>query len=118
MFYKTKNIYEQYTYSNQEFIDNKRVVFLWRRGSMKYGMNLNDLLGLHFFMASDFNPAQLITYMFMHGGFQHLFFNMFALWMFGRTLEQVWGPKRFLSYYMICGIGAGWCRSWCNMYSM
>lgn len=57
--------------------------------AMKYGINLNDLLGLHFFMASDFNPAQLITYMFMHGGFQHIFFNMFALWMFGRTLEQV-----------------------------
>ena len=57
MFYKTKNIYEQYTYSNQEFIDNKCVVFLWRRGSMKYGIDLNDLLGLHFFMASDFNPA-------------------------------------------------------------
>lgn len=75
--------------------------------AMKYGINLNDLLGLHFFMASDFNPAQLITYMFMHGGFQHIFFNMFALWMFGRTLEQVWGPKRFLFYYMICGIGAG-----------
>lgn len=75
--------------------------------AMKYGINLNDLLGLHFFMASDFNPAQLITYMFMHGGFQHIFFNMFALWMFGRTLEQVWGPKRFLFYYMVCGIGAG-----------
>ena len=58
-------------------------------------------------MASYFNPAQLITYMFMHGGFQHIFFNMFALWMFGRTLEQVWGPKRFLFYYMVCGIGAG-----------
>jgi membrane associated rhomboid family serine protease len=66
--------------------------------AMKYGINLNDLLGLHFFMASDFNPAQLITYMFMHGGFQHIFFNMFALWMFGRTLEQVWGPKRFFLF--------------------
>ena len=52
-------------------------------------------------------PWSLFTYMFMHGGFQHIFFNMFALWMFGRTLEQVWGPKRFLSYYMVCGIGAG-----------
>ena len=52
-------------------------------------------------------PWSLFTYMFMHGGFQHIFFNMFALWMFGRTLEQVWGPKRFLFYYMVCGIGAG-----------
>lgn len=73
----------------------------------KYGIDLNDLLGLHFFLASDFNPAQLITYMFMHAGFQHIFFNMFAVWMFGRTLEQVWGPKRFLFYYILCGIGAG-----------
>ena len=91
----------------QEFIDNKCVCFFGGVVAMKYGIDLNDLLGLHFFMASDFNPAQLITYMFMHGGFQHIFFNMFALWMFGRTLEQVWGPKRFLSYYMVCGIGAG-----------
>lgn len=73
----------------------------------KYGMDLNDLLGLHFFMASDFNPAQLITYMFMHGGFEHILFNMIALWMFGSSLEFIWGPKKFLLYYMICGIGAG-----------
>ncbi len=71
------------------------------------GIDLNDWLGLHFFLASDFNAAQLITYMFMHGGFIHLFFNMFAVWMFGRILEQVWGPKRFLFYYLVCGIGAG-----------
>lgn len=72
-----------------------------------YGIDLADYLGLHFFMADGFNPAQLITYMFMHGGFTHLFFNMFAVWMFGRILEQVWGPKRFLFYYILCGIGAG-----------
>lgn len=72
-----------------------------------YGIDLADYLGLHFFMADNFNPAQLITYMFMHGGFTHLFFNMFAVWMFGRILEQVWGPKRFLFYYIACGIGAG-----------
>jgi len=73
----------------------------------RYGLDLTRYLGLHFFLADNFNPAQLITYMFMHSGFAHLFFNMFALWMFGRILEQVWGPKRFLFYYMICGIGAG-----------
>lgn len=73
----------------------------------KYGIDLNNILGLHFFMASDFKIYQFITYMFMHGGFAHLFFNMFALWMFGTTLERVFGPKRFLIYYMICGIGAG-----------
>ena len=65
------------------------------------------MLGLHFFLASDFKLYQLVTYMFMHADFQHIFFNMFAVWMFGRTLEQVLGSKRFLTYYMICGIGAG-----------
>lgn len=53
-----------------------------------------------------FQPFQLITYMFMHGGTMHIFFNMFALWMFGRHIEMVWGTKRFLIYYFICGIGA------------
>lgn len=73
----------------------------------RFGLNLNDILGLHFFMASDFKLFQLITYMFMHADMYHIFFNMFAVWMFGRTLEQVMGSKRFLTYYMICGIGAG-----------
>ncbi len=73
----------------------------------RYGIDAENLLSLHFFLASDFNVGQLVTYMFMHANFQHIFFNMFALWMFGRVLEQVWGPKRFLTYYLICGIGAG-----------
>ncbi|MCB2211749.1 rhomboid family intramembrane serine protease [bacterium] len=50
---------------------------------------------------------QPVSYMFLHGGFFHIFFNMFVLWMFGRTLETIWGPSRFLKYYFICGIGAG-----------
>lgn len=50
---------------------------------------------------------QIVTYMFLHGGFWHIFFNMFVLWMFGRVLEEVWGPKKFLIYYMITGVGAG-----------
>ena len=73
----------------------------------RYGIDVENLLGLHFFLASDFNLSQLISYMCMHANFQHIFFNMFAVWMFGRVLEQVWGPKRFLTYYLICGIGAG-----------
>ena len=68
---------------------------------------LNDILGLHFFLAKDFAIYQLFTYMFMHGGWMHLFFNMFALWMFGCVVERVWGPKKFLFYYILCGIGAG-----------
>lgn len=71
------------------------------------GIDLTSMLGLHFFMAKDFHLYQLITYMFLHGGFTHIFFNMFALWMFGAVIERVWGPKKFLFYYISCGIGAG-----------
>ena len=70
-------------------------------------IDLNNLLGLHFFLASDFHLYQLVTYMFMHANLQHIFFNMFALWMFGCVIENVWGPKKFLFYYISCGIGAG-----------
>lgn len=76
----------------------------------RFQIDLTDYLGLHFFKASDFKPYQLVTYMFMHGNFEHLFFNMFALWMFGNTLENIWGSKRFLLFYMVCGIGAGLCQ--------
>lgn len=61
-------------------------------------VDLNDILGLHFFLASDFRVYQLVTYMFMHASFEHIFFNMFALWMFGCVVERVWGPKKFLFY--------------------
>lgn len=71
------------------------------------GIDLTEYFGLHYWKSEGFRPHQLITYMFMHGGFTHLLFNMFALWMFGRILEQVWGAKRFLIYYVITGIGAG-----------
>lgn len=81
--------------------------FLGNIVAQRYGFELNEYLGLHFFLAEDFNLAQLFTYMFMHANFQHIFFNMFAVWMFGRVLEQAWGPRRFLFYYIVCGIGAG-----------
>ncbi len=71
------------------------------------GVDLNALLGLHFFKASDFHVYQFVTYMFLHGGFTHILFNMFALWMFGSVIERVWGPKKFLFYYIVCGVGAG-----------
>ena len=76
-------------------------------GAYQSGFDLPELLGLHHWSSPAFRPHQLVTYMFMHGGLAHLFFNMFALYMFGRVLEQVWGSKRFLIYYMITGIGAG-----------
>ena len=71
------------------------------------GVDLTSLLGLHFFLASDFRLYQFVTYMFLHGSLTHIFFNMFALWMFGSVIERVWGPKKFLFYYICCGIGAG-----------
>ena len=70
------------------------------------GIDLTRWLGLHYITAQDFYPWQFITYMFMHGNFSHLFFNMFALWMFGYALENYWGSKRFLVYYLITGVGA------------
>ena len=73
-------------------------------------IDLNDILGLHFFLASDFRIWQFFTYMFMHGGFTHILMNMFMLWMFGMVVENVWGPKKFLFYYIVCGVGAGLCQ--------
>lgn len=71
------------------------------------GGKVNDLFALHHFRSEEFRPYQLITYMFMHANFPHILFNMFGLWMFGAMLERVWGPKRFLIFYLICGVGAG-----------
>lgn len=71
---------------------------------------MNNVLALHYFQASHFRLHQMVTYMFMHGGFTHLFFNMFALWMFGMVMEQTWGSQRFLLYYLVCGVGAGVCQ--------
>lgn len=71
------------------------------------GQWMDAAFGLHFFLASDFHIYQLFTYMFMHGGFTHLLFNMFALWMFGCAIENVFGARRFLVFYLVCGIGAG-----------
>jgi len=70
------------------------------------GIDLVKIFGLHQFQSNDFRPHQIITHLFMHGSFTHLFFNMFALWMFGKILENIWGQKKFLIYYMITGIGA------------
>lgn len=69
-------------------------------------IDLVRILGLHYFLASDFKPYQFVTYIFMHGGFMHIFFNMFALYMFGSILENTWGPRRFLIFYIFTGLGA------------
>lgn len=71
-----------------------------------FGVELTMTLGLYFPKSDQFLPLQIVTHMFMHGGIWHLFFNMYALYIFGQVLEQVWGPKRFFIYYMVCGLGA------------
>ena len=70
------------------------------------GIDLNNILGLHRFNSEAFKPYQLFTHLFMHGSFAHIAFNMFALWMFGSQLEMMWGGKRFLTYYLLTGLGA------------
>lgn len=74
----------------------------------KFGIDVTDILGMHYWESDKFHLYQLISYMFMHdtSSISHIFFNMFGLYMFGRILEQVWGPKKFLLYYMVTGIGA------------
>lgn len=81
----------------------------------QFGYDVNAHFGLHSVFSEQFNPIQYITYLFLHSytnaygqiSFMHVFKNMFALFMFGPMLEQVWGPKRFLTFYLLCGIGAG-----------
>ena len=72
----------------------------------RFGIDLTRILGLVYWRGSEFHWWQFVTHMFMHGGLTHLFFNMFALWSFGIWLERLMNSKRFLFYYMICGLGA------------
>lgn len=79
----------------------------------RMGIDIADYLGLHYWRSTYFRPWQFVTHMFLHGSANdlnatilHIFSNMFALWMFGSILENVWGPKRFLTFYLVCGIGA------------
>lgn len=79
----------------------------------RFGIDLADYLGLHYWKSEHFGFWQFFTHMFLHGSYDnvnltimHLFSNMFALWMFGSILENIWGPKRFLTFYLICGLGA------------
>lgn len=72
----------------------------------RYGIDLNTVCGLHYISAKSFHWWQPFTYMFLHANFSHIFFNMFAVWMFAPMIEQEWGSKRFSLYYLICGLGA------------
>lgn len=68
---------------------------------------LTSRIGLWSIDTGLFKPYQLVTHMFAHGGFLHILFNMYALWLFGAALERLWGPKRFLIFYLVCGLAAG-----------
>ena len=76
-------------------------------GGMTDLNKVNDLFALHHYKSEVFKPYQLVTHMFMHGGIFHIIFNMLGLWMFGSVIEKAWGPKRFLIFYLVCGVGAG-----------
>jgi len=71
---------------------------------------IEDTFALHAWQSPLFKPWQFVTHLFLHGSFDHIFFNMFALWMFGSILENLWGPKRFLLFYIVCGLGAALCH--------
>ncbi|MEP6684995.1 MAG: rhomboid family intramembrane serine protease [Parafilimonas sp.] len=77
-----------------------------------------NLFALHTWQSPLFKPWQFITYLFLHGSIEHILFNMFALWMFGSVLENLWGPKRFLIFYFVCGLGAAFCHMVVLYYDM
>ena len=86
------------------------LVYLIQYACNARGIDLDDTFALHYWASPKFHWWQLFTHMFMHGSVTHIFFNMFALWMFGRILENVWGPQRFLLFYLVCGVGAAFCH--------
>ena len=86
------------------------IIFMLQLVCEQRGVDLAGMFGLHFALAEDFGLWQLFTYMFLHGSWTHLFFNMFSLWMFGCVIERSLGVRRFLAYYIICGLGAGVCQ--------
>jgi membrane associated rhomboid family serine protease len=75
-------------------------------GGAATGFSIDDTFALHAWQSPLFRPWQLVTHLFMHGSFSHIFFNMLALWMFGAVLENVWGTRRFIIFYLVCGLGA------------
>jgi membrane associated rhomboid family serine protease len=83
------------------------IVFLFQWTMQQRGSHwVENYFALHDIRSDFFKPHQIVTYMFLHGGFWHIFWNMLILWMFGSILENYWGPRRFLTFYIVCGIGA------------
>ncbi|MDR0395284.1 MAG: rhomboid family intramembrane serine protease [Tannerella sp.] len=99
-----------YPFSNTAVVTKNLIIInmlFWLATMIMTKLDLTNMLGLHYPASKGFRLHQIVTYMFMHGSFAHLFFNMFAVFMFGRFLESIWGSKRFFTYYMVTGIGAG-----------
>jgi membrane associated rhomboid family serine protease len=84
----------------QTLLDGSNAQFL-------YQQKITGIIALYPLGTGEFQPYQLVTHMFAHGGFAHILFNMFALWSFGSLLERSWGPKKFLIFYLLCGLAAG-----------
>jgi membrane associated rhomboid family serine protease len=82
------------------------VKILWERQMIPAAIDLDRYLDLYPIGTKYFKPHQFITYMFMHADLMHILFNMLGVYMFGSILENIWGPKRFLNYYILCGLGA------------
>lgn len=82
------------------------MIYLLAATLVRYGIDVNELCGLHYVGAASFHWWQPLTYMFLHANFSHIFFNMFAVWMFSPLIEKEWGARRFLLYYLVCGLGA------------
>ena len=82
------------------------VIYLLAAFLQRSGLDLNTIGGLHYIGASSFHWWQPVTYMFLHANLSHIFFNMFAVWMFGPMIENEFGPRRFSLYYLVCGLGA------------
>ena len=93
-------------------------VFFYMATTLFPSLELVGRLSLFYPESPLFHPYQFITYMFMHGGFTHILFNMLALWMFGSEIESYWGPKKFLTYYIICGLGAAALHSLISYYQI
>lgn len=86
------------------------LVFLAQQVLPHTGFNMEDTFALHTLQSQLYKPWQLITHLFMHADIMHIALNMLALWIFGSVLENLWGPKRFLTFYIICGLGAALCH--------
>lgn len=97
-------------FSAPEVVKNLIIInvlfFLAKLALTRFNIDLDELFGMFYFQSNSFRPWQMVTHFFMHGSLMHLFFNMFGLWMFGSRLEQLWGPKRFLNFYLITALGA------------